>query len=53
MPRYFFHVDDGRDMPDRASFWRRDCDVLALTDCTLAYVEHRDLLAQPRLALDL
>jgi CRP-like cAMP-binding protein len=35
----------------------RDCDILALTDCTLAYVEHRGLLAlclaQPRLALDL
>jgi CRP-like cAMP-binding protein len=52
-----FHIP--LDMPDLASFLLevRDCDILALTGCTLAYVEHRDLLAlctaQPRLALDL
>ena len=52
-----FHIP--QDMPDLTSFLLalRDCDILALTDCTLAYVQHRDLLpfclAQPRLALDL
>ena len=52
-----FHIP--LDMPDLASFLLevRDCDILALTACTLAYIEHRDLLAlctaQPRLALDL
>jgi CRP-like cAMP-binding protein len=52
-----FHIPF--DTPDLVSFLLevRDCDILALTDCTLAYVEHRDLLAlctaQPRLALDL
>ena len=52
-----FHIP--LDMPDLASLLLevRDCDVLTLTDCTLAYIEHRDLLrlclAQPRLSLDL
>lgn len=52
-----FHIP--LDMPDLTSLLLevRDCDILALTDCTLAYVEHRDLLqlctTQVRLALDL
>lgn len=52
-----FHIP--LDMPDLTSFLLevRDCDILALTNCTLGYVEHRDLLrlctTQVRLALDL
>jgi CRP-like cAMP-binding protein len=52
-----FHIP--LDMPDLTSLLLevRDCDLLAITNCTLGYIEHRDLLpfclAQPRLSLDL
>jgi CRP-like cAMP-binding protein len=52
-----FHIP--LDMPDLTSLLLevRDCDILALTNCTLGFMEHRDLLElcldHPRLGLDL